>query len=61
MDAKPFKCEDCDKEYGYLWQLNQHRVAHSDERKFVCECCAKSYKTMKHLRQHWHHYPRHRK
>ena len=42
--ARPFKCDECGKEFKQKRYLKQHLVCHSDERPFSCEVCPKRFK-----------------
>ncbi|XP_047114679.1 zinc finger protein 33B-like isoform X1 [Schistocerca piceifrons] len=51
-EVKPFKCDQCDKNYGSLASLDIHKATHSTETPYLCDLCGKSFKHINNLRSH---------
>lgn len=52
LDYKPFKCEECGKEFTKGYLLKKHQEVHVNERRFRCGECGKLYKTIAHVKGH---------
>uniref|UniRef100_A0A8B9R1Y4 Transcription factor E4F1 n=1 Tax=Anas platyrhynchos TaxID=8839 RepID=A0A8B9R1Y4_ANAPL len=50
--GKPFKCEECGKEFTKGYLLKKHQEVHVNERRFRCGECGKLYKTIAHVKGH---------
>ncbi|KAH3839560.1 zinc finger protein 85-like [Dreissena polymorpha] len=46
------KCDICNKQFGYNWDLQRHIEQTHSETSFVCHICSKSYKTKKSFEEH---------
>uniref|UniRef100_A0A803W040 Transcription factor E4F1 n=1 Tax=Ficedula albicollis TaxID=59894 RepID=A0A803W040_FICAL len=52
LEYKPFKCEECGKEFTKGYLLKKHQEVHVNERRFRCGECGKLYKTIAHVKGH---------
>lgn len=52
LEFKPFKCEECGKEFTKGYLLKKHQEVHVNERRFRCGECGKLYKTIAHVKGH---------
>lgn len=54
--AKPFKCNQCDKQFITLAHMNYHQSTHNVEKRYPCTQCQKVYSgeiaLKKHLKKH---------
>lgn len=54
--SKPFKCNQCDKQFITLAHMNYHQSTHNLEKRFQCTQCQKVYSgeiaLKKHLKKH---------
>lgn len=54
--SKPFKCNQCDKQFITLAHMNYHQSTHNLEKRFPCTQCQKVYSgeiaLKKHLKKH---------
>ena len=50
---KPYHCDQCEKSYRTMSELNLHKVnAHTERNAFPCKSCSKEFKTAKGLNYH---------
>ncbi|XP_010141763.1 PREDICTED: transcription factor E4F1, partial [Buceros rhinoceros silvestris] len=49
---KPYKCDECGKEFTKSYLLKRHQEVHVNERRFRCGECGKLYKTIAHVKGH---------
>ncbi|XP_067870206.1 zinc finger protein 530-like [Heterodontus francisci] len=49
---KPWKCEDCGKQFNYPCQLDAHRRSHTGDRPFTCCVCGKGFAKSSILTEH---------
>lgn len=49
---KPFKCEQCDKQFSRKTHLERHLISHSDSKPFCCLHCGKGVTTRQQLKRH---------
>ena len=49
---KPYKCQDCEKEYAYLRDLQDHIIAEHTEETYPCIYCKLEYKSPRRLDKH---------
>ncbi|XP_078615711.1 uncharacterized protein LOC144884332 isoform X1 [Branchiostoma floridae x Branchiostoma japonicum] len=54
VHAKPFQCQECDKQFLRLGLLKKHMVSHSDQTPFQCdhEGCGKQFRRKGELKKH---------
>ena len=51
--VRPFKCDLCDKHFGFRWDLKRHNDSvHSSECPFLCELCGLVFKYKPSLLNH---------
>ena len=47
-----YKCDQCDKAFGYKVVLKRHYMIHTDERPHKCDQCEKAFRLKSDLRRH---------
>ena len=51
-DTKPYKCNECDKNFAYKWILIEHHRVHTGDRPYKCKRCDKAFKQQSHIWSH---------
>ncbi|KAL3863259.1 hypothetical protein ACJMK2_005024 [Sinanodonta woodiana] len=51
-NERPFRCNQCDKSYKFVTNLNDHKRTHSGERPFICDFCGSSFTKSLLMRAH---------
>ncbi|XP_055712363.1 zinc finger protein OZF-like isoform X2 [Phlebotomus papatasi] len=49
---KPYKCQDCGKDFVRKDALRIHRMTHTGEKPFECQICSKSFRTKAQMKAH---------
>ena len=49
---RPFKCEECGREFNHRSHFNNHLRIHTGEKPFKCEICEKDFSRKASLRYH---------
>jgi len=49
---KPYKCDNCDKEFSLKHNFNRHYRIHTGEKNFKCIKCERAFVTKAHLHYH---------
>ena len=53
LDAKPFRCSYCPKEFGHLSSLESHiERLHTNESKHHCDACGRAFSSKSNLTAH---------
>ena len=53
-NEKPFKCEICQKKFGYKSTLDNHqRIVHDKNKLFKCEICQKKFGLKSNMSKHY--------
>uniref|UniRef100_A0A8R1Y4E7 C2H2-type domain-containing protein n=1 Tax=Onchocerca volvulus TaxID=6282 RepID=A0A8R1Y4E7_ONCVO len=51
-NGKCFKCNLCDKQFDFLYRLQQHNLSHANNKSFTCKLCDKAFKYFVGLKRH---------
>lgn len=52
VNARPFVCEVCKKDFARQDRLTRHRRIHTGERPYGCGCCSETFARTERLKKH---------
>ena len=53
MGEKPYKCNQCGKDFSEKATLAKHQIIHTGEKPYKCNECGKAFSQKAHLQLHW--------
>ncbi|VDM16223.1 unnamed protein product [Hydatigera taeniaeformis] len=52
QDPRPYRCDQCGRQFSTCAYLSQHRRIHSGIKPYVCRYCDRKFTQLSHVQQH---------